>query len=194
MSQYPIVSMMLCESPRFVAERFWLSASSSVWEPIAAAPESWRNLITDEIGNSNPDSYESLQLKDRSLLNLIDRAGVFACFRSVNMHNVIQIDVVPDEKVYHEIAGELCFIGWDICTGNGWLTASCHGIFPINPFTGSEIDSNASMINLFGLFEGISDCVEYCRLNNLGIPEHSPWFPVGVSVTKRGIRTLVDSI
>jgi hypothetical protein len=193
MQTQSIVSMMLCNRPRSVGGRFWISASDSVWEPAAEVPEGFRRFLTDEIGNPEPNYFGSLQMIDSGLLLLLQSSEIFSCFRSVARNDLESINVVPNDEVYHQIENELKFIGWDICTGNGWLAASCHGIFPIDPFSGLEIDSNASMINQFGLFADYNNCLVYIDLNNQKIPEHAPWFPVGVFLTDKGFRRLTDS-
>ena len=190
MNGYSIASMMICNRPECTGGRHWLSASNSIWECVTEIPPTWHTLLTDDLGNPFPLHYDGLQMLDPRLLDLIDAAGSFACFRSVRLPNVALEGLSPLPEVYQEIERKLIHVGWDICSGNGWLAASCHGIFPVNPFTGESVDRNASMINKFGLFDEFVDCDNYCELNNAAIAEHAPWFPVAVCISKIGAGRL----
>lgn len=190
MTGYSIASMMICGDPKYTGGRHWLSASNSIWECVTEIPPTWQNLLTDDLGNPFPSHYDGLQMLDPHLLGLIDSAGLFACFRSVRLPNAALEGLNPDPKVYQAIERELFHVGWDICSGNGWLSASCHGIFPVNPFTGEVINKGDLLINRFGLIDEYAHCEIYCELNNTAIAEHAPWFPVRVYISKIGAERL----
>ena len=175
-----IVSMMLCRMPKFLKGRLYLSASDAVWSPVEHIDESLCKYFTDELGNSFVDYGGFLQMIDPEALEIFAKGELFACFRGVEKNILKHIQSYPPKNIYENISSQLRLAGWDICTGNGWLAASAHGCFPVDPVTGSEIDNNADQINEFGLFNNFSDCQMYCEVNNVKIPEHAPWYPVAV--------------
>lgn len=164
-----------------------MSASNSVWEPVERVSNDLLSVLTDELGNVNPSHYDALQLADPMVLRLIEADGLYVCCRMVEDSRTDWVGVVPNKRVYSEIGGSLDFVGLDICTGNGWLSASCHGVYPIDPFTGRSLDDNAEMINEFGLFSELHDCLRYCNTNDKEVAEHAPWFPVGVLVSRESL-------
>jgi len=190
MQEWAIVSAMLCNRPRFVGGRYWLSASNAVWEPVDRVSDDLLSMLTDELGNVNPRHYDALQLTDPKALGLMETDGLYTCYRMIESARIDFVGLVPSERVYEAIQSSLEFVGWDICSGNGWLSASCHGIYPIDPFTGVLIDENAKMINEFGLFRELRNCLRYCKANDQKIADHAPWFPVGVLVSKDNLRRI----
>lgn len=190
MGHYAIASMMICGTPRIAGGRWVLSASDAVWEPIRAIPDRLRQFLTDDVGNRDDLYAGRLQMTDPRLLEELENEGLFACFRSVEQSVLSKLDVLPPESIYASVASKLVRNGWDLCTGNGWLAASCHGLHPIDPFDGSELDANFEMINSYSLFDDPSNCEQYARKNDTELPEHAPWYRVGVLVPKDANRRL----
>lgn len=184
-----IVSMMLCNIPKFVKGRIYLSASDCIWDPVEHVDKSIHTYFTDEygspIGDENLDYGGFLQIIDTSTLKIIADRGLFACFRGIERNILDSIKFIPNyppNSIYEKISHHLVFMGWDICQGNGWVSASCEGIYPVDPLTGEDLDENAGQINRFGLFDQLYNCRAYCEMNNMEIPEHSPWYLVAVYV------------
>ena len=180
--QVHLASMMVCRSPSYLKGRLYLSASDSVWTPVEHLDESLHRYFTDELGNASVKYGGFLQMVDPAVLGTFAAKELYACFRGVEKSLLGYIQAYPPEDIFENLSDHLKFMGWDISTGNGWLSASCHGCFPVDPATGDEIDENAWQINKFGLFEHFSDCIMYCEKNNNKIPEHAPWYPVAVFV------------
>jgi hypothetical protein len=141
----------------------------------------------------NPSYAGFLQVTDEGALNILDELGLFACFRAVEVFRLPKIHAVPPSLLYTGLRANLMLVGWDVCSGNGWLSASSHGIFPINPFTGEVIDVDAK-INCFGLFDDADDAERCCAANNLGLSSHAPWYPVGVLLTAKSYERLRRSL
>lgn len=185
-----IASMMICRIPNFLKGRLYLSACDSVWSPVEYIDKFFNKYLTDEIGNTNVEYGGFLQMIDKTILDLLPKKNLYACFRGVEKNIIKHIDVYPIERIYRNILNELIFVGWDVCTGSGWLSASIHGHFPIDIKTGNNIDVNAEKINVFGLFESQYDCILYCDINNDNIPEHAPWYPVAIFLDKNSYTRL----
>ena len=177
-----IASMMICSMPKYLNGMLLLSCSDSVWNPVDVLPDDIRPYVTDELGNQDIQYGGFLQLIDPKGLDLLSSKGLFACFRCITDQYLEHVGTCPPKDVYQSLIKNLKFMGWDIATGNGWLSASSHGSFPINPFTGIAVDSNNSKINEYGLFSSLDDCLKYCQINDTQIPEHAPWFPVAIYV------------
>ncbi|NVN90287.1 MAG: hypothetical protein HXX11_06745 [Desulfuromonadales bacterium] len=189
-----IASMMVCGTPNLLKNRLILSCSDSVWSPIQTLPVELKRYFTDELGNSAVNYGGFVQMVDVHALGLLAEHGLFACFRCITENYLEQVQVYPPKAVYQKLIDDLIPMGWDISTGNGWLSASCHGCFPIDPYTGDEIDQHADKINKFGLFFTLDDCLTYCQTNNSLIPEHAPWFPVGIYVDKSSYARLSGTL
>ena len=127
-----IVSMMLCNIPKFVKGRIYLSASDCIWDPVEHVDKSIHTYFTDEyrspIGDENLDYGGFLQIIDTSTLKIIADRGLFACFRGIERNILDAIKFIPNyppNSIYEKISHHLVFMGWDICQGNGWVSASC---------------------------------------------------------------------
>jgi len=123
-------------------------------------------------------------LTNLNAIHLIGIRKLFACFRCIFKEYFECVQVCPPDIIYKRLFPDLLPMGWDIATGNGWLSASCHGCFPVNPFTGEMTIYDSNKINDYGLFAELDSCLEFCSLNNTLIPEHAPWFPVAIFVDR----------
>ncbi len=188
--EFVIASMMICGRPNYLNQRLMISCCDAVWEPIEHLNGKTKQFFTDELGNSTVNYGGFLQMVDRKALFSISEQGLFSCFRCISEDRLQHVQVNTPKLLYRDLIGDLKPMGWDIATGNGWLSASCHGLFPINPFTGKEVDSNADLINEYGLFDSLDNCLVYCKKNNSQIPEHAPWFPVAIHVDKSSYSRL----
>lgn len=190
MDDFEIASMMVCGRPSYINGRHILSASDAVWEPVKSLPDDLRDLFTDDLGNRNVRYPGFLQILDLCVLDNLDDRDLFACFRAVQRKIVGHVSAFPPVDLYRPLMKRLKLAGWDVCTGNGWRSASCDGFFPIDPFDGHAVDDHAYEINEFGLFRELSHSLEYCSKNDEGGPEDSPWYPVGVYITARSYARL----
>lgn len=184
MENLEIASLMICSAPRRLGKRQMLSAFDGVWEPLSRVDCDLAPYLTDEVGNCPPSYAGSLQMTSSALLDVVKGTERYLCFRGVQRDVLEFLDVVPNTLSYHSIEDEFVLVGWDVCSGNGFLSASCHGIYPIDPFTGSDLDESVQRLNNVGLFKTLKQCVGYCAVNDKELPEHSPWFPVGVLITR----------
>ncbi len=183
-SRLIVASMMICEAPKLLNKKLVLSCCDSVWKPVESLPDEIEPYFTDELGNKMVDYGGFVQIISLNVLKLLNKRGLFACFRCITEGYFKHIQANPPKEIYQNLFCDLKPVGWDIATGNGWLSASCHGRFPIDPFTGYETDQNADQINKYGLFSRLEDCLIYCQINNAEIPEHAPWYPVSIYVDK----------
>lgn len=177
-----LASMMICNRPRHFGDRRILSASDAVWEPVSELSPEILPYISNEIGNRPPNYAGALQMLDAKLLDILKDFGHMACFRGVEGGFLRMLQVSPPVEVYEKIWSRLEFSGWDICSGNGWLSASAHGVYPIDPFDGQTMNALSFEVNSNGLFDELNDCVAVCAINNKEIPEHCPWAPVAVFI------------
>jgi hypothetical protein len=187
-----VASIMVCAEPVYVNNRMIVSCCDAVWRPVENLPIEFNGYFTDEFGNKNVDYGGFLQMVNVDALKLIEKNSLYACFRCIDKNLIDYVQVCPPKLIYQGVQGNLKLIGWDIATGNGWLSASCHGCFPIDPFTGDALDENADKINKFGLFSSFDDCLVYCQKNNLQIPEHAPWYPVAICLDLSSFNRLVE--
>jgi hypothetical protein len=174
-----IASMMLCREPRVVGGYVMLSCSDSVWEPIRYVPEEIRPYFTDELGNKSIEYGGFLYTNDSHALTLLDKNQLYACFRGVSKNYLDVVDC-PLAIPLADFSIKLKLVGWDIANGNGWVSASCDGVYPIDPFDGSQLDGNANQINGHGLFDNLKDCLSYCAVNDESFPARAPWYPVAI--------------
>jgi hypothetical protein len=177
-----IASVMLCKEPKIVRGRKILSGCDSIWSPAEEIPYELEEYLTDELGNKHVSYGGFLQVIDLKILDLLGKFGLFTCFRCIQEKYLDHVQTCPTTQFYKSLLKNLVFVGWDICSGNGWLSASCHGCYPFNPFTGNAINDDYKIINGYGLFANLNDCQKYCKINNESILEHSPWFPVAIYV------------
>ncbi len=182
--------MMICETPRFTAGKFILSAYDGVWEPIKSIPEELSPYLSDEVGNTPPSYAGWLQMIDPIALAILRELLLFSCFRAVQERVQKQIDTCPVPEVYERVIMELEQVGYDVCTGNGWRSASCCGEYPIDSIDGSDRPQAIVGANRFGLIDDLMRAVEYCRRNDEIAPEDSPWYPVAVLIDKSSLQRL----
>ena len=182
-----IASVMICEEPKRLLGKSILSASESVWECISEIPHDLKVLLSDDIGNPKPDYAGALQLTDSRAINLVQEMGLHLCFRAVEQNLLSLVSAIPNSKVYKQIQGSLAIVGWDVCSGNGWLSASLIGEFPIDVMSGREIGDQEQTTNEFGLFASKNEALENCAKNDKLVPEHAPFYPVAVMLTKRDV-------
>jgi hypothetical protein len=189
-----IVSMMLCKAPILVNGRAVISASDAVWNPIENFPKEL-NMLTDDMGHKNPGYAGTVFTTSSEVVSIIQKLGIMLCMRGVRAPDIPHTDCPFGVRVLDLVPPPL-FMGWDIVRGNGWVSASCDGKFPIDS-TGEQRDGeNASVLNDYSLFDGLDSCLRYCDLNNMEIPEWAPWYPVAVycdSQTKSIIDALISS-
>jgi hypothetical protein len=193
MTDFHLASMMICEMPRLVNNRWMVSACESVWEPLQFVPSMVGSSFTDEVDNIMPTYGGAVQLSDPSALDILDDAGLFACFRGVEQHLLSHVQTVPPSDLYRAISGQLRLVGWDVCTGNGWRSASCSGFFPIHPFTGEVLSADFRQINAYALFGELEACRACCAANDALASDDAPWFPVAVYLTRRALARLSSS-
>jgi len=170
-----IASLMICNVPCIRKHKLILSACDSVWSAAYQLPSDLEDYFSNELGGKMDGYGGLLQLKDPIGLGLLERYGLYASFRCVHESILEHVQTVPPLELYESIRDELICVGWDVVSGNGWLSASCHGLYPID-----EDENNKSELNDYSLFDCLKDCLECCEENNLGLPEHAPWFPVAV--------------
>lgn len=190
MNQYQIASMMLCDFPKYLNDRYIISAYDGVWEPISNLPKDLEIYFTDELGNLRFDNCGALQLINELGLKELNSRNIFSCFRAVDLAFIDHVQVWYPKKIYEKLENDIVHVGWDICTGNGWRTASCDGYFPIDPFSGKDLDENSKVINKFGLFGDFDNVKKYCEINNSKIPKYYPWYPVSVYIDKYSFNML----
>lgn len=188
-----IVSMMLCMPPMIVDGRAVISASDSVWNPIQDLPKEL-NILTDDLGNDNPTYAGTVFTTNPEAISEIQKLNVMLCMRCVRTADISLTDCPLSIRVA-DMVPEPLFMGWDIVRGNGWVSASCDGYFPIDS-TGERRDTEKTdVLNNYSLFDDLGRCLEYCDLNNKEIPEWAPWYPVAVfcdSQTKASIDALIE--
>lgn len=185
-----VASLMVCVAPRKLGGRLVLSCYDGVWEAVEQLPEELRSRFTDDLGNTYPQYGGFLQLVDLTVLTELSKYGLYSCFRCVSPEWVKYTDSYPPHSIYASIKNTLCFVGWDVATGNGWRSASTDGCFPIDPFSG-EIDEQ-DKINQFGLIRDASDCIFYCKESDITVPDYAPWFPVAVYVDSESYQRLTN--
>lgn len=185
-----IASMMICQAPRAVGQRLLLSASDGVWEPVNPLPAEISVLVTDELGYPQPTYGGFLQLADRRVFEEVESRSLFACFRAVHKTYAAHVDTAPDASLYSDLIDELIHVGWDVCAGNGWASASYDGHFPIDTITGDLDEATEARLNRWALFSSLSDARECCALNDERLTESSPWYPVAIFVDEGSYRRL----
>ena len=185
-----IASVMICATPKKRLGRSIISASESVWECVSEIPHDLTTLLTDDIGNSRPEYADRLQLTDLRAVDLIAEMGLHLCFRGVEKGLLPLIDVVPNSKIYESIQRNLVIVGWDVCCGNGWLPASLIGDYPIDVISGKGFGDEGQQTNEFGLFASKDAALENSVVNDDLVPEHAPFYPVAVMLTKSSVHTI----
>lgn len=184
--------MMLCTRPMIVDGRAVLSASDSVWNPIEDLPEGL-SALTDDLGNNTPTYAGTVFTTSPDTISEIQELNIMLCMRCVRASDIPYTDCPLSIRVT-DMVPEPLFMGWDIVRGNGWVSASCDGYFPINS-TGEQRNHNEiGILNNYSLFDDLVRCLEYCERNNKEIPEWAPWYPVAIfcdSLTKSSIDALI---
>jgi hypothetical protein len=184
-----IASVMLCPEPKTLSGRLMLSGCDSVWEPVRYVPDDLKPYFSDELGNARVEYGGFLFTNDSRVIPLLEKNNLFACFRGVYQKYLEHIDCPLGIQLSH-FGIPLKLMGWDIANGNGWVSASCEGYYPIDPFDGSALNGNTSQINQYGLFESEKDCLKYCELNDANVSEHAPWYPVAIFVDHNSYKRL----
>ena len=182
--------MMICDAPRRVSERIIISAYDAVWEPAREISPSLKCMFTDDLGNEEIRYLGWLQPKYSNAFDRVDDELLFSCIRMVRKSDIGKTDVVPNTRIHQENAADFVRVGWDICNGNGWVSASLDGDFPINPISGEVRGEGIEMLNGYSLFERLEDCDRFCDLNNEPPHESPPWYVVGVYLTSRSLGRL----
>ncbi len=183
MEDISIVSALICRSPLRRGGRYILSASPLGLD--AAIPEEVRARLTDGLGNPSPVWSEDVQFPDLAVLSLIEARGLVALFRGVRACDLDYVLGVAPAHRYAEILTHGSRLGWDICSGNGWLTASAHGAFPVDTVTGEALSDGGEALNGFALFDDLGDCLDWIAENDRDSPEHAPWYPVALYASQR---------
>jgi len=159
-----------------------MSAYDGVWEPIREPLDEIKDCLADEVGNPSPTYMGNIQINDLGCIITILNHGVVPCFRVIEASFRALVSVVPPSSNYSKLRNGLLLAGWDLCCGNGWVSASMDGIFPIDPITGEERNSDSKLINDNSLFANYSDCKMYADKNDEYFPQSSPWYPVAVAL------------
>ncbi|QIK79431.1 hypothetical protein G7077_11470 [Sphingomonas piscis] len=188
-----IASVMICGAPRAAGQKRLLSASDGVWEPACPLPSTIAALVTGELGNSSPKYGGFLQIADRRALPEIESQGLFCCFRAVHRAYLEHVQTAPNADLYSKLRDELIHVGWDVCTGNGWVSASYDGYFPMDTI-GGGLESDEARLNEWALFGLLPDALACCALNNDRLPASKPWYPVSVCVDRGSHRRLVGML
>ena len=186
-----LASMMVCNKPVYLNGRYIISAYDGVWDAVEELPDDIKSYFTSDIGDKVTGYGGFLQVINPQVLDILNERGLFTCFRGVEEKYLEFTNTVPPEKLYDRLFSQLRFVGWDICIGNGWRSASTDGYFPIDPFTGVAKDKNINQINRYGLFENLENCLNYCKLNNEKVPMDSPWYPVAVYLDQNSYNQLI---
>lgn len=173
-----IVSMMLCEQPVIVNNRAVISASDSVWNPIVVLPTGLDG-VTDDLGNNHPNYAGTIFFSNRNAIDQIQKRNIMLCMRCVRDQDIPLTDC-PLSLSIADFFPKPYLMGWDIVRGNGWVSASCDGYFPIDSTGKPRQEENIKKLNRYSLFDNLEDCLEYCELNNKKIPEWAPWYPVAI--------------
>lgn len=190
MKNYVFASMMVCDEPTVLKNRYMLSAYPGVWQPALSIDEELRTHFTDEIGNDDPHDFGAVQPKAPSAFYHVEKSCLHSCLRFVRKSQLSLTDTVPPTWLREAEEYGFVFAGWDVCCGNGWMSASCENAFPIDPFTGNIIDGKNNIVNAFGLIENIEDCMDFCQINNSSASESGPWYSVGVYITVKFMERL----
>lgn len=190
-NDHRIVSMMLCTSPVVIGGRAVISASDSVWQPIEKIPGGLEGLC-DDAGNDNPSYAGTVFISSQKTFIEIRKAGLMICMRGVRAEDIHLTDCPLSISVTDLMPAPI-LMGWDVVRGNGWVSASCDGIYPINHTGELRNGENESTLNCYSLFDDLDTCLACCKLNNEEICQWAPWYPVAVycdSETKRLIDEL----
>lgn len=189
---WEIVSMMLCGPPVIVAGRAVVSASDSVWTPIERLPDDLDG-ITDDLGNKRPTYAGTVFVTSPSAIDYLQRHGILICMRGVRALDRASTDCPPGIKV-DDFLPKPVLMGWDIVRGNGWVSASCDGCFPVDSNGEVRSGESASALNAYSLFDSLEDCLRYCDRSNKEVPEWAPWYPVAVYCDPQSRRTIDEVI
>lgn len=190
MQNFQIASMMVCEMPKSKNGQYVISAYDGVWEPIERVPSDLEAYFTDEVGNNEVTYPGALQMVNATALDKLDDMDLYACFRSVEEHRLPSLSVSPPLEEYKMLSNKLTLLGWDVCSGNGWLSASAHGCYPFDAFSGSIANTDYPPVNKYSLLNNMKDSQFLCLENNRELTEHAPWYPVGVYISNRSLLRL----
>jgi len=190
-----VASVMICGLPKLVGHRLLVSASDSVWEPLAELPDEIQRHLTDEVGNppqGNPPRLYAgaVQIADTNALEEVKKLGAFACFRAVHDRFAGHVQTCPPSAIYAFLQGGFVHLGWDICVGNGWVSASTEGDFPLDGLSGRIEPECQHLFNEWSLLGSLDDARHYCELNDQWLPSDAPWYPVSVCVDERSYGSL----
>lgn len=192
-----IASGMICKEPRLVAGRAALSAYDGVWEAVESVPELIRPFLTDDLGRDGVVYGGFLQFMDVRAIRLACDLGLYCCFRMVEDELISALEVSPPVDFYESIERSLSFVGFDICNGNGWRSASTNGIFPRHSAESGVDQIDGIFPNQFGLIEDAEDCERLIMMNNELASIWAPWHKVSVLVddcSKRKIDKILNGL
>jgi hypothetical protein len=193
MDDIRVVSAMICWPPTMKNGRLIVSAALGDDDPLLPTPKELLPLLTDDLGNPRRPAWTGdVQLPKLEIEALVYSMGLMVFCRAVRDQDLAHVVGIPPKHHYVEIVERGRRLGWDICSGNGWLPASAHGIFPIDPVSGESLTENGGHLNRFALFDDLDQCLFCKEENDKWIPEHSPWFPVAVYVSNTGASLLED--
>ena len=192
MAETTIASAMICEKPKRFGKYTIVSAYDGAWEPVKRLPNDIAQYVSDDLGNPDVEYGGFLQINNLKVLQIIQNHKFFTCFRGVLVSDLERVQTVPAHEIYQRLEGDLITMGWDICTGNGWRSASCDGYFPINALNGIVEVGSCDLVNEWGLLKEFEKCLEFCLINNKEIPEDAPWYPVKVYLDKGSYNRLHD--
>ncbi|MCY7281103.1 MAG: hypothetical protein LH610_09465 [Sphingomonas bacterium] len=155
---------------------------------MVSLPSEIRALVTDDLGNPSPTYAGSLQLSDRSVFEEVESRNLFVCFRAAHQTYADHVQTVPNAALYSELRDELIHLGWDVCVGDGWVSASLEGYFPMDAING-KMEADEALLNRWGLFASLEDALECCTQNNEQTSDY-PWYPVAIAVDESSYRRL----
>lgn len=183
------VSMMICGNPRVAGSLVILSACDSVWGAVDEVPMSLRRYISDDLGNAEVVYGGFIYIHDARAFDELRQLGLYACIRAVDQEGA-RILEAPITQPLGELNASLVHVGWDVAHGNGWLSASCDGIYPLDVFSTSDLSPVDRRINRFGLFEDAEDARRCCDQNNKEVTTMAPWYPVAVLVDQSSLARI----
>lgn len=166
-----------------------LSASDAVWDAVDVLPDSLKEYLTDDLGNEKPSYGGFLFPKNMTAIDVVNSMGYYSAFRGVAQSDVIYTDCTNAMPV-EAIGRGLIFVGWDVVSGNGWVSASCRGVFPINPFDGNCRENGMNDVNPYGLIDDYEKCTAYAKSNNFINAGHAPWYPVSIFIDSTTLARL----
>jgi hypothetical protein len=115
-------------------------------------------------------------------------------FRAVRENDAKIVDTVPNSVFYRQITDELDLVGFDVCSGNGWISASVESEYPVDPISGNLLNIDFDKVNCYSLFYDLDFAFKYLDIVNIEAKEHQPWYPVAVLITPYSRSRLMEQL